>query len=389
MMLGAPLDYLFAFLVGGLVCLAAQLLIDLTKLTPARILVIYVVLGVVLGAVGVFEPLADLAGCGITVPLIGFGGNVARGVREAVSETGLLGALTGGLSAASDGAVGDVLLSATLLDLITYEFLKNKLGRQHKDVFCIHEHLGRVDAATAVASWRASLPAFALPELDFTGTSGAYLEAEALVHPLLTDAVPNDLLADKPILITGSNASGKSTFLKTAALAALLAQSVCTAPAKSYRASAFRLYSSMALRDDLAAGESYYIVETRSLKRILDAARLPGPLLCVVDEVLRGTNTVERIAASCELLGALAATGALCLAATHDIELCSLLSGVYRPVHFEEQVGEKEMLFDYRLREGPATSRNAIALLRLMGFDASLVENAHARADRYLETGLW
>ena len=102
-MLGAPLDYLFAFLVGGLICLAAQLLIDLTKLTPARILVIYVVLGVFLGAVGVFEPLADLAGCGITVPLVGFGGNVARGVREAVSETGLLGALTGGLSAASGG----------------------------------------------------------------------------------------------------------------------------------------------------------------------------------------------------------------------------------------------------------------------------------------------
>ena len=102
-MLGAPLDYLFAFLFGGLVCLAAQLLIDLTKLTPARILVVYVVLGVFLGAVGVFEPLADFAGCGITVPLIGFGGNVARGVREAVSETGMLGALTGGLSAASGG----------------------------------------------------------------------------------------------------------------------------------------------------------------------------------------------------------------------------------------------------------------------------------------------
>ena len=102
-MLGAPLDYLFAFLVGGLVCLAAQLLIDLTKLTPARILVIYVVLGVFLGAVGVYEPLAEFAGCGISVPLIGFGGNVARGVREAVSETGLLGALTGGLSAASGG----------------------------------------------------------------------------------------------------------------------------------------------------------------------------------------------------------------------------------------------------------------------------------------------
>ena len=102
-MFGAPLDYLFAFLVGGLVCLFAQLLIDLTKLTPARILVIYVVLGVFLGAVGLFEPLADFAGCGITVPLVGFGGNVARGVRESVSESGLIGALTGGLSAASGG----------------------------------------------------------------------------------------------------------------------------------------------------------------------------------------------------------------------------------------------------------------------------------------------
>ena len=104
---------------------------------------------------------------------------------------------TGGLSAASDGAVGDLLTSATLLDLITYEFLKNKLGRRHEDVFRIHEYLGRLDAAIAVASWRASLPAFALPELDFTGNSGAYLEAEALIHPLLSEAVPNDLLADK------------------------------------------------------------------------------------------------------------------------------------------------------------------------------------------------
>ena len=78
---------------------------------------------------------------------------------------------------------------------------------------------------------------------------------------------------------------------------------------------------------------------------------------------------MERIAASCELLGALTASGALCLAATHDIELCSLLSDTFRLAHFEERVGEEEMIFDYRLRDGPASTRNAIALLRLMGFD--------------------
>ncbi len=296
---------------------------------------------------------------------------------------------TGAVAASSDGAVGDLLTSATLLDLITYEFLKNKLGRCHKDVFTIHEHLGRLDAAIAVASWRAGLPVFCLPELAFDRETCAFLKAEDLVHPLLIDAVPNDLKTDRSLLITGSNASGKSTFLKTTALAALLAQSVCTVTARSYRASAFRIYSSMALRDDLAAGESYYIVEIRSLKRILDAARAPGALLCVVDEVLRGTNTVERIAASCELLGALTASGALCLAATHDIELCSLLSDTFRLAHFEERVGEEEMIFDYRLRDGPASTRNAIALLRLMGFDEALTANAHVRADRYLETGSW
>ncbi len=96
-------DFLRAFLIGGVVCIAAQLLIDLTKLTPARILVIYVSLGVLLGAVGLYEPLLRFAGCGISVPLIGFGGNVAKGVREAIDGTGAIGILTGGLTAAAAG----------------------------------------------------------------------------------------------------------------------------------------------------------------------------------------------------------------------------------------------------------------------------------------------
>lgn len=142
-------------------------------------------------------------------------------------------------------------------------------------------------------------------------------------------------------------------------------------------------------RDDLFAGESYYIVETRSLKRILDAAREHRNILCAVDEVLRGTNTVERIAASCEVLSALAAGGTLCLAATHDVELCSLLAGKYRMVHFTERIDGDSMVFDYRLREGPAGSRNAIELLRLMGFDGAIVTGAHARADAFLSSGHW
>ena len=102
------MDYLKAFLVGGLLCLAGQLLIDKTKLTPARILVSYVVLGVILGAVGVYEPIVEFAGAGATVPLTGFGNLLAKGVREAITEDGFLGIFTGGLKAAAGGITAAV-----------------------------------------------------------------------------------------------------------------------------------------------------------------------------------------------------------------------------------------------------------------------------------------
>ena len=111
------MDYLKAFLVGGLLCLIGQILIDKTRLTPARILVSYVVMGVFLGAVGVYEPLVKFAGAGATVPLTGFGYLLSKGVREAVQEKGFLGIFTGGLGACAGGIAAAVFcgLLASLL----------------------------------------------------------------------------------------------------------------------------------------------------------------------------------------------------------------------------------------------------------------------------------
>ncbi len=111
------LPFVRAFLVGGALCVIAQILIDKTKLTPARILVIYVVAGVFLGAIGLYGPLADFAGAGATTPLTGFGYLIAKGVREAVDEKGLLGALTGPLSAAAGGTAA-ALIMGFLISLI-------------------------------------------------------------------------------------------------------------------------------------------------------------------------------------------------------------------------------------------------------------------------------
>lgn len=111
------LPYLRAFLVGGILCWIAQILIDRTKLTPARILVVYVVAGVGLGAVGIYRPIADFGGAGATVPLTGFGYLIAKGVRQAVEEKGLLGALTGPLTAAAGGTAAALVFGyvATLI----------------------------------------------------------------------------------------------------------------------------------------------------------------------------------------------------------------------------------------------------------------------------------
>lgn len=108
------MEYLRAFLCGGILCVIGQILIDKTKLTPARILVSYVVAGVVLGAVGLYQPIADWGGAGATVPLTGFGFALAKGVKKAVAEQGLLGALTGGITATAGGVAAAVTLSVVV-----------------------------------------------------------------------------------------------------------------------------------------------------------------------------------------------------------------------------------------------------------------------------------
>ena len=117
-------NLILTFVSGGIICVIAQLLIDLTKLTPARILVLYVSVGVLLFAIGVFEPMEKLFGSGVTVPLIGFGANIGKGVKEAVEKEGLLGALTGGLTSSSAG-----ITAALIFGLFASIIFKSKSKR--------------------------------------------------------------------------------------------------------------------------------------------------------------------------------------------------------------------------------------------------------------------
>ncbi len=270
------------------------------------------------------------------------------------------------------------------LDIIKFNSMLDTYQRNRGQMEKAVETIGLLDAMQSVASWRQSLPYYARPQLG-----GAGFWARELYHPLLEEPVANDIGTGGGVLITGSNASGKSTFLKSAALCAVLGQTVCTATAREYEGDYFEIYTSMALRDDLASGESYYIKEIKAMKRILDRIAGGAHVLCMVDEVLRGTNTVERIAASTEVLKTLRAPGAICFAATHDIELTYLLEKIYENYHFTEEVREDAIHFSYRLLEGRSTSRNAIRLLALIGYGQDIVENARRRAQHFLESGSW
>mgnify|MGYP001025366399 CR=1 FL=1 len=220
--------------------------------------------------------------------------------------------------------------------------------------------------------------------------TGEGMQMEEGYHPLLSKPVKNGIATKRGVLLTGSNASGKSTFLKTVALNGILAQTIHTCTADRYRAPFYQVYSSMTLRDDLDSGESYYIVEIKALKRILDAASSgDGQILCFVDEVLRGTNTVERIAASTQILKSLGSSGILCFAATHDIELTELLQDDFDNYHFEEDVREGDVFFNYKLKKGKATTRNAIKLLELMGYDKGVIKKATDQAEHFTQFGVW
>ena len=273
-------------------------------------------------------------------------------------------------------------------DLIAYNQIVRMTKEREAAIWKAMEILGQLECGLAIASFRACLGQWSRPKLSEEAAS-PFLYGEGLYHPLVDRAVPNSIHAVRCQLITGSNASGKSTFLKTVAVSAVLAQTVYTVPGVSYEAPVSQIYTSMALRDSLSGGESYYIAEIRSLKRILDRGRDRRPVLCFIDEVLRGTNTVERIAASAQILKSMAGMNLLCFAATHDGELTNLLKPWYDNSHFSEEVVEGDVLFSYRLKPGRSHSRNALKLLGLMGYEEAVLAEAEAMARRFGLTGVW
>ena len=311
--------------------------------------------------------------------------DVLRGVvRGSFLITGGRG-LTGGLI----NMLLDYLRMFFHLDLMKFNSMQKSVLEHRSGIGQLFYVIGEIDAYIAVSEYRRSLPFWCVPE--YTGGDGSVsFKASGLCHPLLKDPVSSDIEAGaKGVLITGSNASGKSTFLRSAALAAILGQSIATVYAKSYKAPRFRITSSMTVSDDIVSGNSYYMAEIKALKDVIDLCDGGETVLCFIDEVLKGTNTIERVAASSEILKSLVRDNVLCFAATHDIELTKMLEDHFDNYHFEEDIRDNDVRFSYKLMKGGARSRNAIKLLNIMGYSDRITDAARERAEEFEKTGIW
>ncbi|TAH72193.1 MAG: hypothetical protein EWM47_03695 [Anaerolineaceae bacterium] len=273
-------------------------------------------------------------------------------------------------------------------DLIKYNRMLSFFKKNKEAMLRIFKIVGFLDSMIAAASFRDMVEYYSIPKL-YQDKSHPKLSITKVYHPLIKDPIPNSITEDACTLLTGSNASGKSTFIKSLAINQILSQTIYTSLSEEFKASYFVIYSSMALKDNILSNESYFIVEIKSLKRILDNSRGKYPILCFVDEVLRGTNTLERIAASSRILASLTKENALCFAATHDIELTYILEKHYSNYHFRERIEGNQVLFDYKLYKGRAVSKNAIKLLKLLGYSKNIIADAEAAADEYMKTGEW
>lgn len=283
------------------------------------------------------------------------------------------------------GALFEYVNLVFLLDANALFFGGRELRTRADSIVRVIGAVGDLDAAIAVASFRAGTsgwtrPRFLPPEASATLTD--------LRHPLVVDAVPNSLALKPPhgLLLTGANMSGKSTLLRTVGVNVVLAQTINTALAAACEAPVFRVRSLMGRSDDLVAGKSYYLVEVEAIVQMLGPAETGAPHLFLLDELFRGTNTIERIAAAEAVLAHLLVDVArpglhVVIAATHDRELVDLLQGRYAPAHLADTLGPTGLVFEYRLRPGPATTRNAIALLQLNGAPETLVGRAQSLAD--------
>lgn len=201
----------------------------------------------------------------------------------------------------------------------------------------------------------------------------------------MENPVSNSIAIEKKgVVLTGTNMSGKSTFLRMIGINVLFAQTFYFTLSSKYEAPFLNIVTSISPKDDVTSGKSYYLAEVEAILRIINASDDKVKPLCIIDEIFRGTNPIERISSSMAILNYINKRDAITLVATHDKELTDSLKNSYNFYYFSEDVDYKKGLsFDYKIKQGVVKSRNAIKLLEYVGYPREIIEEAINLTERF------
>jgi DNA mismatch repair ATPase MutS len=269
--------------------------------------------------------------------------------------------------------VFEIIKAIFLIEIFTFFKLIKLIENYQEDILNLYQYVGSIDTAISVASLQESEQ---ICEPQFTQPYKG-VQFKGIKHPLIENCIDNEVKLDqKSMLITGSNMSGKSTFLRTIAINSVLAQTIYSCFAEEYKAPFFRLHTSIRIDDNLFQGKSYFLEEVDVMSSLIDAVESPDQNLFILDEVFKGTNTIERIAAAKSILSHLNRKQNLTFVATHDIELSNMLQEEYELYHFTETITDNELIFDHKLKEGPLKTKNAIKILEMSKYPKEIIEEA-------------
>ncbi len=257
--------------------------------------------------------------------------------------------------------------------LLLFGVLK-QLDTKRIEIEKVYSFVGYVDSLVSIASLRQGLKSFCLPEL---WNNQKTIVAIEMYHPLIIDCIPNSIHVDgKSILLTGSNMSGKTTFIRTIGLNIITGLTINTCFAKQFSSSRLKIFSAVRISDNLMNDKSYYFEEVLTIKEMIEKSQLMESNLFLLDEIFKGTNTIERISAGRAVLSYLSNRSNIVFVSTHDIELAELLHDTFDMYHFSEQVGNKTVDFDFKLKKGKLKNRNAIKILEINDYPEQIITEA-------------
>lgn len=272
-----------------------------------------------------------------------------------------------------------------LLDFISY-YNMIKIITKYKDNYQdLWNIIGELDSSIAIGLYRHTIEYYSVPEF----WEKEEIEFSEMYHPLIESPISNSANLKKGTLLTGSNASGKSSFIKAVAINSILAQTINTTLSFSWKTKKSYVITSMAIKDNVQNGDSYFKAEIKSLKRIIEAVEDGNYCISIIDEILKGTNTIERVSSSAAMMEWFSKHEGINIIASHDIELSEISKEIYDNYHFKEIIRNDSIDFDYKIKKGPTTTKNAIKLLEVFDYPEQLVSKANDLSSYYESKREW